>query len=279
MTDTKPSISPLARPRHKRRKIKTAAEVTVEAPTFPDVQSEPAVPQPSKSTNQVKDTRATASTVAATNDSVSEVLPPSLKHLQTRYAFATMSILSGSKINQKVRSLLAHLEKFSFADLKAIPGVVILHAKANVASKLVSIVEIAKREIEKQNGKLYQYSRVHGQLEELKQQQKKEQHQEIRTKDGRTLNERQAEQPTGVENQPEALENNTTIAKEDQEDGEEEGEEKEEEEEAFETMAERGREEEAVMQSGEPRKKVRAVPVMTVYLSRVPVPEFKQLYG
>ncbi|OCL01325.1 hypothetical protein AOQ84DRAFT_393738 [Glonium stellatum] len=43
-----------------------------------------------------------------------------------------------------------------------------------------------------------------------------------------------------------------------------------EEEEAFETMR---------FESGEPRTKVRAVPVMTIYLSRVPIPELKAEFG
>lgn len=276
VSDPKSSQGPSTKSRHKRRKVKESTEATNEIPRFANIPTNPRpLPERSQSTNQVKATNTAVNASSTTNDLVPDILPPSLSHLQTRYAFATMSIVSGSKITQKVRSLLVHLEKFSFADVKAKPGVVVLHSKASVASKMVSVVEIVKREVEKQGGRLYQYSRVDGRLEELKEKKKKEQPQGLSSGEGRTLAEGKAGQVTEAEEEPKSAENDGIVAKDTQEEGEGE----EEEEEAFETMIEKGGKEKAGVQDGKPRKRVRAIPVMTIYLSRVTVSELKQLYG
>jgi len=199
-----------------------------------------------------------------------EILPPALAHLQHKYALATMAVNSSSKINQKVRNLISHMEKFSFADLKAKPGLVILHAKADVASKLVSIVEIAKREIEQEKGRWWQYSGVTGRLEELKAREKK--NNDPGKIEGRTIKQWQEdprsgghkgvaareEMATEVEAGPKAKSRTQSAASA-------------EEEEAFQTMANLG--------NVGNRPKMRAVPIMSIYMARVPIPELKELYG
>ncbi|MCJ1384726.1 hypothetical protein MMC17_007844 [Xylographa soralifera] len=199
-----------------------------------------------------------------------DILSPSLRHLQSHYAFATMSISSSSKITQKVRSLRSHLEKFSFADLKAKPGVVALYAKANMASKMISVVEIVKREVEREGGRLYQYSRLESLLEQLKEKKPKtEKGGKNPAVNGKTLQEWQAAQDGSVEVPLQSATNDVEMEEQD----------KAEEEEAFETMTEKGPIDQAQMPNSEERKKVRAIPTMTIYLSGVPVPDFKQLYG
>ncbi|MCJ1404311.1 hypothetical protein MMC11_007536 [Xylographa trunciseda] len=199
----------------------------------------------------------------------SDVLPPSLRHLQSRYAFATMSINSSSKITQKVRSLRAHLEKFSFADLKAKPGVVALHAKANTASKMISIVEIVKREVEKEGGRLYQYSALASSLEALKEKKPRTENDgKSSAANGKTLAEWQAAQDARVEVSSQPAANDVEM-----------DDDKVEEEESFETMTEKKANGQLKLQTSGERKIVRAIPMMTIYLSRVPISEFKQLYG
>ncbi|KAL9598557.1 MAG: hypothetical protein Q9179_003869 [Wetmoreana sp. 5 TL-2023] len=84
-----------------------------------------------------------------------------------------MSIISSSKINQKVTNLLARVERSVTASASVKPGVVIVEAKAAAASKMVSVVEIAKADIAKRGGTWYQYSRLRSELLPLKEKQKK----------------------------------------------------------------------------------------------------------
>ncbi|KAI4153898.1 MAG: hypothetical protein LQ341_000453 [Variospora aurantia] len=70
-----------------------------------------------------------------------------------------MSVTSSSKINHIVLTLVELVERLSFANVNAKPGIVILQAKAAVASKLISIVEISKAEIATRGEKQRQLSR------------------------------------------------------------------------------------------------------------------------
>ena len=213
----------------------------------------------------------------STDNATPQALPAEVQHLQNKYDFTTMSILSSSKIEQKVRNLLLRVSKFNFAGIKANPGIVVLHAKAEAAGKMVSIVEIAKQEIQKEIGKWYQYSKLHGETMELKVKETKElKVKETKAKGGgKTLAEWTKEKSgdgapgktgegtsSGVEKVQEVRQ-----AVDDEDD--------DETEDAFETMALPNREHD----KAEERKKVRAIPIMTIYFARVPVPGLKELYG
>ena len=202
-----------------------------------------------------------------------QILPPELCHIQAKYDFTALSIISSSKIEQKVRNLLLRLEKFSFADINAKPGVIALHAKASVATKLISIVEITKKAIEKEGGKWWQYSRLHGEITELKEKRGKTKN------EGRTLLEWEGNQAAAVGiGLSEASSGNVSAAI----DAEVEPEEEEEEEDgvAFETMKNKKATADVKSpQQANVRKKVRAIPVIIIYMSRVPIPDFKGLYG
>ncbi|MCJ1287037.1 hypothetical protein MMC26_006384 [Xylographa opegraphella] len=250
----------------KRRKIKAipVADDTSRVSTDPQKPHLPA-------SERVAETANTTTPEASVGSDVSsDILPPSLRYLQSQYAFATMAIRAGSKITQKVRALQTHLEKFSFVDLKAKPGVVALHAKADMVSKMISVVEIVKREAEKEGGHLYQYSRLDSLLGELKARTLKgEKGKDVPTANGKTIREWQAAQEVGVEAPLQPATNDVAM----QEPGDAE------EEEAFEPMTKKESVHRAKVPNSEERKKVRAIPTMTIYLSRVPVPEFKQFYG
>ena len=259
------NVSPSKRSQ-KRRKT-NVVPVTDETPRFTPRPYEPSLP----ASEPVAETGNTAtSETPADADITSDILPSSLRHLRSHYAFATMSISSSSKITQKVRSLRTHLEKFSFADVKARPGVVALYARAIMVSKMISIVEIVKREVEREGGRLYQYSRLESLLGELKRKHPKvEREGENAPSDGKTLRVWQAAQGDSI-----AVSLQPAIG-----DGEMEEQDKVEEEEAFETMTEKGPRDPVYVPNSEERKKVRAIPMMTIYLSRVSVPDLKQLYG
>lgn len=217
-----------------------------------------------------------SSTVPAAHAQIqAQPLFPEVHHLASKYDFFPTSILSSAKIEQKVKNLLERVGHFSFADPKAKPGVVILHAKAPVVSKLASIVEIAKGVIEKERGKWWQYSKLEGQLAELKKKPVK------RAEGGKTLTEWDKEQ-TGngpVEAKMDVQMSNVVqegqrekeIADLDEDRGSDEG---------FERMATpKPGITTTTTQDHEASMKVRNIPVVTIYFARVPVPGLKELYG
>ena len=196
-----------------------------------------------------------------------KILSPDLQHLASRYEFTTMSIISSSKINQKVSSLLKSLEKFNFADMNAKPGVVVLTAKSNTAAKMISIVEIAKRSIDKEKARWYEYSRLHGEITELK------------VKAPQIVNGGKSSQDR-KQGQDEVVPGAAPRAVESEDVHMAESEVKAADEADFENMdSATVRAIGTSLEEPEPRKKVRAVPVMVTYMTRVSIPEFKAAYG
>ena len=205
----------------------------------------------------------------------SEELPPEVRHLSTKYKFTTMSIGSSARITDKVAKLLSRVGNFSFADTKTKPGVVLLRAESKDASRMVSIVEIARQQIESDKGKWWQYSKLNGKIAELK-------IKSVKRRNGEnTLSEwekkRAGADLQGVEEAGGEMGCASDKIEHDHElvDGDEEM------EDAFETMV---NPKETVDQGGEHSRngsgaKVRATPVMTICFARVPVPGLKELYG
>ena len=148
------------------------------------------------------------------------------------------------------RSLDVLLRRIDFADPKARPGVVMLYAKAAVAGKLVSVVEVVKREVEgrgsgragDRGGVWFQYSALG---------------------EGVGVFPRRRGGETGGEEME--VDEMEVDEKEEDGGGIDDG--------AFEMMKTR---KERLIEGTE---KVRAVPVMTVYLSRVRIEKLKNAYG
>ncbi|KAL9029180.1 MAG: hypothetical protein Q9196_002551 [Gyalolechia fulgens] len=191
-------------------------------------------------------------------------LPSDIKHLQGEFEISTMSVISSSKINQKVKTLLLGVEKFTFANVIAKPGIVVVEAKAAVVSKMISVVEIAKADIAKRGGKWYEYTKLRSELLQLKVKQKQKQ----QPQGSRTLVDGESEQDaTATAPRPSTKEATNDLGADEVIDPEDDGE-------PFETMQQ---------PSGGPvmseRAKVRATPVMTVYFSCISVPGLKELYG
>jgi len=147
-----------------------------------------------------------------------------------------MSIISSSKIVQKATRTLSILAEYP-AIPPAKPKVMKLHAKAEAASKMISITEIAKRNIAKDGGKWFQYNKVEEVMEETK---SKEEESKGRGK-------KSDEEKDG-------------IGSEADEDGFE----------AMKTPFER---------SIEGKPKVRGMPIMTIYLSRVRIDSLRKEWG
>ncbi|KAL8960173.1 MAG: hypothetical protein Q9193_003076 [Seirophora villosa] len=173
-----------------------------------------------------------------------------------------MSVISSSKISHKVKNLLERVERFSFANVNAKPGIVFLQAKASVVSKLISIVEIAKTDIAKRGGKWHTYSKLRREMLEIARERKKQ------SRHGRPL--------VNVGSKP-AVDGDASIGREssrngatsegmdvDDGDAEEGGV-------VFERLQAPS---EDVQGSG-----VRSAPFMSIYFSCVPVPGLEELYG
>lgn len=82
-------------------------------------------------------------------------MAPATPDLSAKYTLLQLSVISSSAISNRTTSLIAHI-KSTPADSK--PAIVALHAKAPVANKLISIVEIAKRELKENGLSVYQYN-------------------------------------------------------------------------------------------------------------------------
>ncbi|KAI1808175.1 hypothetical protein F4811DRAFT_340060 [Daldinia bambusicola] len=72
-----------------------------------------------------------------------------LQALESKYDVRVHSVISSSKIQKKVASILQHLTDNAASKTKTGRSVVVLRAKAPDTGKLVSIAEIAKRELGK----------------------------------------------------------------------------------------------------------------------------------
>ncbi|KAL8711310.1 MAG: hypothetical protein Q9220_004207 [cf. Caloplaca sp. 1 TL-2023] len=92
------------------------------------------------------------------------LLPAEVQHLRNLHAFSTMSIISSSKISQKVRLLLSRIEGSKPCTPSVRPSVVILKAKAASTSKMISVVEIAKADMTKRGRVWYQYTQLRSEI-------------------------------------------------------------------------------------------------------------------
>lgn len=89
------------------------------------------------------------------------VMAPVTPDLSAKYTLLQLSVISSSSISNRTTSLVTHI-KSTPADNK--PAIVALHAKASVANKLISIVEIAKRDLKENALKVYQYNALGSEL-------------------------------------------------------------------------------------------------------------------
>jgi hypothetical protein len=152
-------------------------------------------------------------------------------------------VISSTSINKKVASVLAHL--VHPPPLPSTPPVAVLTAKAAVASKMITVVEIAKRQIASEGGRWWAYCAVG----EVREERGRE------GEGGKGKGKGKADKASGK--------------------GDGDGEEAEEEEMdgVFETMKT------PFERSIEGKPKIRAVPVMTIYLARVKIEELGRVYG
>ncbi|KAL9611633.1 MAG: hypothetical protein Q9167_003748 [Letrouitia subvulpina] len=177
-----------------------------------------------------------------------------LYDLQARYDVATISIISSSSINTKIRSLLFHLEQCGTSKPSSQQRVAILRAKAKVASKLVTIVEIAKKAIESNKGEWWQYSNVTARYENFTQPERPPDDQKVPTNRSKSL---QQDAQT-------SLDNDSAKPLDDSQD-------------EFEEMSIIGCNNKGNKEQGQ--NKLRAVTILTIFLASTSIPKLKELFG
>lgn len=104
--------------------------------------------------------------VGSSNATIPTTLPMQpheelLQELKGKYSIATSSVIASSKINKKVTQVLSHLGHVDLFSQSSVPGVMMVHARANDANKMVTVMEIAKRQMNQAGQPWYQYNRVY----------------------------------------------------------------------------------------------------------------------
>ncbi|KAL8639980.1 MAG: hypothetical protein Q9228_003051 [Teloschistes exilis] len=200
------------------------------------------------------------------NPAIVSSLPPEVQKLGSQYHFSTINVMSSSKIQQKVKALLARVENPKLASATSKAEVVILEAKAAVVSKMISIVEIAKAQITTRNGEWYQYSSLRAELLPYKTKPKKEPSRGLQASTSRA-NEQDASRESSTRSQPPAPKTTTNETRV-------EGDDSEDDEAAFETFQNHLTAIDDVKVD-----KVRTTPIMTIYFSGVLISGLKDLLG
>lgn len=81
--------------------------------------------------------------------------------LKTSYEVKTLSVLSSTSISKRVDTILQHLSRFHPWDSTVLPGVVLLYARSSTTNKLITIAETVRRRIHEADQKWYQYNRLY----------------------------------------------------------------------------------------------------------------------
>ena len=84
--------------------------------------------------------------------------------LAEKYDLIKLSVISSSAISNRTTKII---EKLQNANVDGKPNLIVLTSTARTASKLVSVVEIAKRELAKTGKKCFQYNALSSQMTEI----------------------------------------------------------------------------------------------------------------
>ena len=85
--------------------------------------------------------------------------------LDAKYEVAKFNIRGGTQISTRATSIISHLTSVPEEGVK--PVVIVLHASSREANKLISIVEIAKRDLASKRIKFCQYTALSSHIVEV----------------------------------------------------------------------------------------------------------------
>ncbi|KAF2100357.1 hypothetical protein NA57DRAFT_54450 [Rhizodiscina lignyota] len=244
------------------RKQKTGAKQWVDGDSTPQF----AFPNAPQQSNPLRGP--TPPTIASVSHN-HPLTAPHMDKLSEKYHTDTITITRNCTIRSRVAQLLQLLKPVVpqlTAELKQ--TVIALSAREDAANKLISVVEIVKRELDVAQQAWFQYTGAWGRMEQLKKKgrdgdagREQERRGDMlakwgpgrRLKDGKHV----TKEAGGEEEAMEDADAVPDVGSDDDEDGDD----------AFETMVQ------------PERDKVRQIPVITIYMSRGPVPELRQLFG
>ncbi|KAK7749207.1 hypothetical protein SLS62_008389 [Diatrype stigma] len=204
--------------------------------------------------------------------------------VEDRYDVQVHSVISSSKIQNRVRAVLRHIDGHhendanpSSAATSAKPKLSVLRAKAADAGKVIAIAEIAKRELEKPKrkqdggggegegegaaaeGRWFQYIALGEEIKERPRDQSRQEKRKNKKKNSR------AEEDTRMgDNRASDDDGNND------DDGDDDGDDDDGHFETMKTPFERAIEKQPLL---------RGTPAMSLFLSRVPIEELKKRYG
>lgn len=194
-------------------------------------------------------------------------LPLNLEYLHKKYSFGLIEISTKSRYNTLVKSVIKLLSPPSepnHPDAPATkPRIVLLESKAECAPRLIAIVEAVKVHIAAAGENWFQYNGLRGEILPFKPRSKTRRKGAEITIDieGKDRNATAAAKVTGpVKN--EAAEDDMDLDEED----------------AFQTMVRGGEDDLSATNSLHGKDKVRSVPIMTILIARVLVPELAGFY-
>ncbi|KAI9849274.1 MAG: hypothetical protein M1837_004733 [Sclerophora amabilis] len=205
-------------------------------------------------------------------ESDDESLRPLSALLNQGYNLDTESVRSSTKINSKVKTILWSLNRPDSG--KDVPRIVVIEPKIRAATKAISIVEIVKREVEKQGGVWYQYNAIVEVVTEIPDRRDDMHSPKASVKDEETGHAKVVSDATAEEAKASAVADESTIEVVSQ--GNEEP-----EEEAFETMnvcppAEAGS---GAVDDAEKKPKIRVVPALRIFLTRKRIEQLRRKHG
>ncbi|KAK8084759.1 hypothetical protein PG997_006030 [Apiospora hydei] len=204
-----------------------------------------------------------ASTLNITASSDAKILAA----VESKYDVQTHSVISSSKIQKKVTSVLRHLQPVP----KERTRVSVLRARASDAGKLISIAEIAKREMLKSGGhqdetkRWYQYIALGAETKDVERE-------KGRSSNGRGEGKTVIDETILAQRQAPG-EKEMTDDEQQQGREKERDENKDEDDDDFEQMKT------PFERAIEGTPKIRAVPVMSLFLSLTPIDELRRRYG
>lgn len=192
-------------------------------------------------------------------------IPSNLEYLHNKYSFGLIEISTNSRYNTLVKSvikLLSPSEPNPNAPTK--PPIVLLESKAECAPRLIAIVEAVKVHIAAKGENWFQYNGLRGEVLPFKPKSKGRRGVAENTTIGIEGKERNATAAAKVTGQV-----NNKAAEDDMD---------LDEEDAFQTMVRGGADDLSARTSLHGKDKVRSVPIITIFIARLVVPELAGSY-
>ena len=217
--------------------------------------------------NQAKEVSPTGNKAGLLFSQISTAqLPKQVEHLQAGYSFSSIEIGPNSKYNRAMHTVVRLVGRPNLADIHMKPTIVVLSSMAKFAGRLIAIVEGAKAQIAANKDKWFQYNEMHGVIVPKKPKIEK------CIGGGKRLREWNEKQKA------KAKVKETPVVVEASRNGGEDAMDVNDDDDGFQTMVRR-KSEDLQAEADCENDKIRHMPVITVFIACLRVPELAKLYG